>query len=488
MKTQYIHEPELEFRVGTHIDIRFGLMNYGPLDQDNSLAPKHIKLGMVGTSQTVEGVSEWLRKVQHGVDAKPSKRPNLFPRFPGFGEGMPLHADFSLDGVLQRTISTSKLDQLCGRPRTEENTKEIAELFLEELEYLSQRTGAEVFVCAFPMNLVEYLDRAETGAAADTSDGGAGEGRSGPSTFVLHDYLKARAMRLRKPIQVIRPGTYLGEQQAKRRGRQDAPPRRQLQDEATRAWNLYVALYYKAGGAPWRLIRDWAQLSVCYVGVSFFYSLDQTKLLTSTAQVFNERGEGVILRGGVAQISKEDRQIHLSAESAYELLRNALQVYRQEHKNFPARVVVHKTSIHNADEISGFQAALRDFGIEPDQADFISVTHSYTRLFRGNRYPPLRGTFFSPGGKEHILYTRGSVDFFSAYPGLYVPRPLAFRADATTETEVFLARELLALTKLNWNNTQFDGGDPITIRASKQVGAILKYVDQEYEPYYRYYM
>ncbi len=48
--------------------------------------------------------------------------------------------------------------------------------------------------------------------------------------------------------------------------------------------------------------------------------------------------------------------------------------------------------------------------------------------------------------------------------------------------------EILGLTKMNWNNTQFDGGEPITLRAAKQVGSILKYLDSEYEPYYRYYM
>jgi len=29
-----------------------------------------------------------------------------------------------------------------------------------------------------------------------------------------------------------------------------------LQDEATRAWNLYGALHYKAGGVPWRLVES----------------------------------------------------------------------------------------------------------------------------------------------------------------------------------------------------------------------------------------
>jgi hypothetical protein len=48
----------------------------------------------------------------------------------------------------------------------------------------------------------------------------------------------------------------------------------------------------------------------------------------------------------------------------------------------------------------------------------------------------------------------------------------------------------LALTKMNWNNTQFEGQAPITIRAPRRVGNILKYVgpDDPVEPRYANYM
>jgi hypothetical protein len=48
---------------------------------------------------------------------------------------------------------------------------------------------------------------------------------------------------------------------------------------------------------------------------------------------------------------------------------------------------------------------------------------------------------------------------------------------ASGETPVRdLARDMLGLSKLNWNNTQFDGGEPITVRAARRVGDILKNV------------
>ncbi len=84
MHIAFLDEPELEFGNGRHIDIRFGLMNHGPIDYAGSLSPKTIKLGIVGTNQTIEGVAAWLNKCRDEIPAKSSRQPNLFPKFPGF--------------------------------------------------------------------------------------------------------------------------------------------------------------------------------------------------------------------------------------------------------------------------------------------------------------------------------------------------------------------------------------------------------------------
>jgi len=47
----------------------------------------------------------------------------------------------------------------------------------------------------------------------------------------------------------------------------------------------------------------------------------------------------------------------------------------------------------------------------------------------------------------HLLYTRGSVEFFNVYPGMYVPHPLRFRSDHLSQSAVFAAQELLALNE-----------------------------------------
>ena len=489
MKTEFFHEPELEFGTNRHIDIKFGLMNYGPFDLGTNLAPKIIKLGIVGTPETIEGIVNWINKCREGIKAKPSTQFNLFPYFPGFGDEMNLCADFVMDSQLQRAIPQIHFEKLCQGTKTDEIIHEIGKLYLTEIEFLSEKATVDVFVCGFPHVLVQFLDQEEEEVEDNNDDLYRDEGiEIIPSRLILHDHLKAQAMRFNKPTQIIRPSTY--DESKRLKQKRTSGDKRQIQDEATRAWNLYTALYYKAGGTPWRLVHTSSEYTTCYIGVSFYKTLDETALLTSTAQVFNERGEGVVLRGGTAKISSDDKQIHLTKEDAYNLLKNAMQIYQKEHRNFPARVVIHKSSKHNKDEITGFKGALQEYSIEPELADFVSITRSKTRLFRGNRYPPLRGTFFDMGGESFILYTKGSVDFFSTYPGLYIPSPLVFRCEQIAETPAFLGKEILALTKMNWNNTQFDGKEPITLRCARQVGQILKFIepDNYYQPYYRFYM
>ena len=289
----------------------------------------------------------------------------------------------------------------------------------------------------------------------------------------FHDLLKARGMTLGVPLQMVRPPTYGGQSMRTDTTRRGLA----LQDEATRAWNFFTALYYKAGGIPWRLVRDASSFSSCYAGISFFKSLDGERVLTSVAQVFNERGEGIIVRGANAQKTEVDRQPHLNGEDAHKLIAEAISTFRQEHRHLPARLVVHKTSKFAAEEQAGVLKAAANQNIE--LVDLVTVGRSFTRLFRARANPPLRGTYLELSADKAILYLRGSVEFFEMYPGMYVPRPLEMTIAKSESTKQMLATEMLSLSKLNWNNTQFDGGEPITVRAARQVGDILKCVPSD---------
>jgi hypothetical protein len=71
-----------------------------------------------------------------------------------------------------------------------------------------------------------------------------------------------------------------------------------------------------------------------------------------------------------------------------------------------------------------------------------------------------------------------------------LPLPLGFRLEDVEQPPRALAQEMLALSKQNWNNTQFDGGWPITVRAAQEVGANLKHIGAHdpIQAWYRFYM
>lgn len=481
MNISHLLEPELEFCAGSHVDVRFGITNYGPFDRDKASPAQTIRVGIVGNAAGVEGAVNWLERCTAGIAAKRSRQPNLFPRFPGYGPESPFRSQLVTDSRTQRTIKNADIADLARITDGDRLVEESVGLVLSEVRYIARETPADVIICAVPREFLDLLAGPELPPDSDPED-------DGPpiSKLDFRCLLKARAMEFGKPIQLVLPATYgAGGGKRRRRARTRA---KVLQDEATRAWNFFVALYYKRGGIPWRLTRSTTALTTCYVGIAFYRSRDEERVETSVAQVFDERGDGYIVRGGLAITDKDDRVPHLSESDARQILIDALKLYRQEHKTFPARVVVHKTSRFTLPERQGCLAAAKELRI--DEADLIACGRSFARLFRAGAYPPLRGTLWSLDDRHHVLYTRGSVDFFGTYPGLYVPLPLALELDSVEQGPELLAREALALTKMNWNSTQFDHAEPITLEAAKRVGSILKHLtrDEPIQARYSFYM
>lgn len=482
MKTEFYHEPELQFGYGKHIDIRFGLMNYSPFDVDSKFAPKKIRIGIVGTNQTIEGVSRWLERCKSEIPAKVSNRPNLFPKFCGFNLEVGFKSELVLDSQLDRAIPPKDIDKVARASDKNRIVTEAAEFFLTEVQYLAQNKKPDVILCALPQNLVNSLFEKDPIYEAAEPEGLAEEEVTEKDNF--RRFLKGKAMPLRTPLQIVLPHTY----DENARHPKQTKLHETTQDTATRAWNFFTAIYYKANGTPWRLTSNPTDPTTCFVGVSFYKTRERGMLQTSLAQIFNERGTGVILRGARVNVSKDDRQPHLTDVDASKLLEESLNKYKQEHGNLPARIVLHKSSNYTYAEVAGFRSAIESKGIQ--QADFLTILKSSIRLLREGCYPTLRGTKINLDDRTHFLYTRGSIEFFQTYPGKYVPRTLEIRCVETQQTSQYLCNEILALTKMNWNNTQFDGGLPITLRCAYQVGDILKYVDDntEVEPRYSFYM
>jgi hypothetical protein len=497
-----LDDPKLQFGTDLHVDNKFGLTHFGPFDLNEDRRPEKIVIGVIGSPESISGVVKWLQGIEQGISAKTSTKPNLFPRYPGIQEGSPFRTRLVFDKSLQDSILTRDYVGLSARPEGEERFLALAEAFTSRAKNLKDK-GADLVVIAFPVELFPLLgtpanedeaeeaeidhDSAVIGSADTLTTDVPVDDKKRPARLPhFHDVLKAVAMQSEVPIQIVRPSTY--DEKLKRKETDRYGKTRRLQDPATRAWNIMAAIYYKAGGIPWRIPRRDDDLRTCYLGISFYESLDRESLQTAIAQVFDERGSGVILKGGTAKKSNEDRQVHLEQTDIQELICRALKAYGDEHHHNPARLIIHKTSGFNSSEQQGVRAAADAAAVK--HVDMVSLASCFIRLFRDGYYPPLRGTAVDLTEDQTLLYTRGTSPFYEEYPGLYVPKTLKLRFDNITSSKAELLQSALILTKMNWNNTQMDELYPITIRGAKEVGSILKHVPVggRVEAHYKYYM
>lgn len=472
MRTRYIEEPSLQFGNGQHICPKNGIYNFSPFDIDQ-VRPEKITIGVIGKGESVDKVLEWLNSCKKHIDGKQSKNPhpNLFLNFGGFNREVGFCSEIIYDDTYLRKINNSEFDAIIKKKDDlEDRINDFVALYLSEIKFLSKNKKPDVILCVLSENFITYIQEKEPDNDEDGDDGKEDEGADETDLDAeeisikeqnFRRLLKARAMQHNIPIQIVRDRI--------------VKPTSDMQDEATIAWNFFTALYYKASGTPWALIRKDSAETTCYAGISFFKSRDRSSTQTSIAQIFNEIGKGVILRGEEITLKKSDRTPHLSEEQAFNLLTSSLKEYYDAVKIFPKRLVLHKTSNFSEDEIYGFTQAAKQLHI--NQIDLVAIQHSDIRLYREGNYPPMRGTHLSLTDSHNVLYTRGSVPYYATYPGKYIPSPIEVKLAYYDESPNLICDEIIALTKMNWNNTQFDRKYPITIECARNVGEILKYLE-----------
>lgn len=468
-RTRIFDEPVLEFGVGgKHCDPRQGLREFGPLQPRSG---ELVRVGVIGTDETVSGFREFLHETGNGIESENKQLINLNPDFPGLGNQNPFRCKFEVADGATAVLSRSQVSEVRAIGRHDEAVVQAVEMISGQLiAILEGSAKPDVVVIALPIALIEKLVNAQNNVedvAEDDED-------DRDSLLNFRDLLKARTLHLDVPTQIVWPDTWDDSARIPRKIKRDS--NRQTQTKATRAWNLLNALFYKAGKVPWRLLPDDAGLLTSFLGIGFYRDVDGQQLWTSTAQMFDERGRGLILRGARAQTETKGRHPYLTSDDADDLVTQSIAAYKAHHRHVPARIVILKTSRFRQEEAEGIGTALKRAGI--DLSDLVWVQESSPiAIFRDGNYPVLRGTFVDLRGKG-LLYTRGSVPYYGTFPGLRIPRPLLLVPHENCDSAITkIAEEVLALTKVNWNSTQFDQKLPAPIKAAREVGRILKHVD-----------
>jgi len=482
MKCTLIPEPNLYFGdQRTCIDPKVGLINFGPFGRfsKGELDPLVIRAGIISTKNAKLLLESWLEKLRHRIsgnfDQVNSKRQIDFP---GISIESPLKFEIRVDDSCIEYIRKSDLNELEKLPKKERILK-VVELYDQKFSDLASTSDPppDIVFLPLPQKLIELCGDKKTGKIIyERRTFNKRKVYGDIPLFDFHNVLKVIAFKNgNMTSQIIQPSTlkFMGPQ-----------------DPATIAWNFAVATYYKATGIPWKLAD--MDDETCYVGVSFYQEItaEDRNMRASMAHVYLRTGESQVIRGRPFKWEDDKgRRPSLSSELAYEIINDVISLYKRQKNNvLPKRIVIHKTSPFNSEEIEGFDKATEEIEI----VDYIHIHNkSGIMLFHKNRsYPPIRGTFvFSDS--QYLLYTTGYVSSLDTYVGSSVPQPLFIEVYKLESSPEQIAKDIMALTKLDWNNADFNTRLPVTISVSRKVGEILSESSAQKinaPSNYRYYM
>ncbi|MCE5323352.1 hypothetical protein LLG46_08565 [bacterium] len=478
----YIPEPLLQFGCNQSLeDPHDGLSLFGPLDHAQTYG---IRIGVVGTQNGIALFRGWLVSIRSSISIS---SPHLArPPFPGFEaifqtrlEGKP-----ALELVIpDEKLTTIYLDDIYQR--VYKTVDVYSSLILGAVS--GEDTEVDIWFVIVPNELYRYCrpksvvvldNRVKVDSKMKLST--ARSFRSTPSLFEqdniaakpyhyqpdFRNQLKARLLSNLRPIQIVKESTLQPYDPDTR-----TTWRKPVDFSSEIAWYLSTAMFYKAGGRPWKLseIRD----GVCYLGIVFKQEerSGKTGSACCAAQMFLDSGDGFVFKGAVGPWHNPNTgQFHLHRDAARELVSMAKTAYQDKMGKPPKEIFLHGRVNFDDEEWRGFSEAAGDSTV------LVGVRiqpSSNLKLFTDSTLPILRGSIFIQNTTTAYLWTNGLIPKIGTYPGRETPNPLFInicRGEAGIET---VARDIMALTKLNYNACRISDSLPITLKFADAVGEIL---------------
>ncbi len=443
-----LDEPLLVFNTGaqplTHHHPLLGLLTHGPYSPPPA-GTEPIRIATI----TMQGQTPRLRKFLSDLRQpwQPTDRKPYVPPFPGFASvfgadlvpaAAPVHIELSRTGPGNGLLTHEHLAHAVARA----------------VDHLNlQRDQWDVIVFLLP----------RAWESLRTSPDGS---------LDLHDRIKASAAPLGCPVQMLREESALN-----------------FRHFCSLAWRLSIALFTKAGGIPFRMSPP-SPVDTAYVGLSYaIRGGTRSDFVTCCSQVFDAAGGGLEF---IAYNVGADRDLdnpHLSREEMRAVMARSARLYQHRHAgNTPQRLVVHKTTPWRPDEVDGVLdawPAVADIecvnlqGRTPWRA--VALDADPRARSKPSQWPVQRGTLQYLSGTEALLWVTGTAPrmslsgraYNSAVKGL--PTPMLIRRDAGSGPLEGTAAEILALSKLDWNNDAPFGTDPVTIGYSQRLARIISH-------------
>lgn len=440
-----------------------GLCQYGPIDysyiKDGIIRPS-VRLALLSPDRDLDMILTHLNRLNTAIQNR--GKDSFLPNYEGF------------ERVYRRALSIPTKDQtnICISYNINKvlrmNPSEYLSFMKRRIDDYSLRaTDFDVLIIFIPKDFVAF--RTSTTISSD---------------FNLHDALKLYATEKGVKLQFIEEKSI------------------NSYDMCKVMWGLSTSLYAKATGILWH--PEAIQNDTAYIGISYAYS-EKKKICIGCSQLFDSTGTGIrmILRRINNPIILGRSNPYMREDDARTMMTELReQYYHSSPVNDLKRIVVHKTTPFIREEISGILQAFN--GIE---VELVQIQEYCT--WRGIRFGAepgkiaynfavKRGLAVKLDSNSFLLWTHGCVihpelsgtlNYYKGSRG--IPSPLLIKRFVGNASGDTLAKEILMLTKMNWNS-----GDslyktlPVTLdfakvlsRMSKQDEAIF---DKAYD--FRYFM
>ena len=459
--TFFIEEPNLIFSERAECtEPQGGLYLYGPSGRyaDNKPNPIISDVGIVGTSKSIGATQTFFEYIHRVIPSESVGRLD----FPGLGINNKLLFDIKFDEQWIEIINDKEIQQGNEMDDRLKRIDYFLDLIDKKMLNIKKKGEPDLIIFSLPEEIIQLCKNPEhKGDNIIITDRRFKKELTQEQIkgdFDFHSIIKLFGMKHNIPTQFIKPKTL------------DVYRKIGVQDLATRAWNLSVAMYYKSKGYPWKIAK--LDPFTCYAGISFYREVDKDKhsMRASVAHLFLHTGECIVLTGEPFEWDDPSVEPILTTEQTIILKKKIIKGYEEIHGELPKRLVIYKKTDFTEDEIIGFKEN-EDKSI--NEIDLLTVKYSNIKWFREGDYPPPRGTVIKCPNNEFLLFTLGFIQDMNTYPQAGIPSPLRIIAYNLDSDERKMCREILSLSKLNWNNINYCELFPGPIAVSGIIGKIL---------------
>ncbi|MBV6418842.1 MAG: hypothetical protein DAHOPDDO_00052 [Ignavibacteriaceae bacterium] len=484
----YFNEPKLTFGFKQKIeDPRDGLILFGP---NESFSKHSVEAGVVGTPVGINYYTSFVDRIKLPIYSSSIMRPT----FPGFETVFAVR--WEPIPISSRSINPEIIAEKLNSKSAKQRTVDVVNLYIEKVKdiILNDNARPNIFFIIVPLNIYQACRPGRKGDKLNKSlEDFAFHKKAGQirlpyeddedyeqsmldyinATSNFHHLLKARLINegVDTPIQIIVEPTL------NFRDKRNFPYSENMQ--AFLAWSISTTVYYKLGKIPWKLgdIRP----KVCYLGLVFkkLETIEESGQVCSAAQMFLDSGDGSVFKGTVGKFKSENNEYHLTKPAASSLLELALNYYEKDYGGFPDELFIHGRARFTEDEWSGFQDAIkaRNQNIKlvgiviKDRTEKLKIYRDV--IGEKCNYGSLRGLAIKISDTEGYLWTRGFVPRLNTSLSKEIPNPLRIILDRGEVDLEQAMKDILALTKLNYNACIYGDGLPVTLRFSENIGKIL---------------